>query len=190
MSERIEEVLREWFGEGDEPDEATQKRWWTKDPENDAYLRDTYGEDIDRAVRGDLDDWAKTPRGALALVILLDQWTRNTFRGTGEMYCGDERAVRVVKSAIDAGFDAELSPQMRQFLYMPLMHSEDVDTQHRCVEEFERLHAETGLDTRGYAVQHRDIVVRFGRFPHRNALLGRESTDEEEAFLKEPGSSF
>lgn len=190
MSERAEEILREWFGEGDVPDEATKKRWWTKDPEFDAYLRDTYGDDIEAALRGDYDDWAETPRGALALVVLLDQMTRNVHRGTGEMYRGDAKALQIVEHSLDRGFDEQLPPDLRQLMYMPLMHAEDVACQRRCVEVFERLAAESHVDVTGYAVKHRDIVERFGRFPHRNARLGRESSAEEEAFLEEPGSSF
>jgi uncharacterized protein (DUF924 family) len=172
-----DDVLREWFRD--------PERWWKRDAAFDDYLRATYGADVEAAIRGALDDWARSPRGALALVILLDQLTRNIYRGTPRMYAGDARAVATSLAVIEHGADASLSADERQFLYMPLMHSEDRALQQRSLEKFRELG-----QSLEYAEHHAEIVLRFGRFPHRNAILGRESTPEEVEFLKQPGSSF
>jgi uncharacterized protein (DUF924 family) len=172
-----DDVLREWFRD--------PERWWKRDPAFDDHLRAVYGDDVEAAIRGELDDWARTPRGALAQVILLDQIARNIYRGTPRMYAGDEKAVAACLAAIERGADASLSADERQFLYMPLMHSEDRALQRRSLEKFRELGQ--GLE---YAEHHAEIVFRFGRFPHRNAVLGRDSTPEEVEFLKQPGSSF
>ena len=172
-----DEILREWFSD--------PKRWWNKDAAFDQYLRQTYGHDVEAALRGELDAWSATPRGALALVILLDQMTRNIYRDTRRMYAGDEKAVKTCLEMIDRSEDASLSKTERQFLYMPLMHSEDRTVQERSLQKFAEL-----SDNLDYARRHADIVFRFGRFPHRNAILGRESTPEEIEFLRSPGSRF
>jgi uncharacterized protein (DUF924 family) len=172
-----EVILREWFGD--------PERWWRRDPEFDRYLRETYADEVGAAQRGELDAWGRTTRGALALVILLDQFARNIYRDTPRMYAGDARAVSTCLAVIDRGEDASLSRDERQFLYMPLMHSEDRALQQRSLEKFRELGQ--GLD---YAQHHAEIVFRFGRFPHRNAILGRASTAEEIEFLEQPGSSF
>ena len=192
-NDRVALILDEWFGQpGDDgkPTAATRERWFKKDPAFDAHLRANYSDDVRRALAGDYDDWTETARGALALVILLDQMTRNIFRDSAEMYCGDDRTVACTLEAIESGLDTVLSLPERQFFYMPLMHAEDVALQDRCLEVFQRLVDEGGADVMGYARSHRDIVARFGRFPHRNALLSRASTAEELAFLTQPGSSF
>lgn len=175
----MEDVLAFWF--------ADEARWWKKDPAFDAEVQARFGELHAAVARGDHEDWRATPRGALAYVIALDQFPRNMFRGTPRAFTTDEQARRAAVAAIDAGFDAQLTPDERAFLYMPLMHSESVDDQHRCVALFTKNGPERNVD---FAVKHRDIVVRFGRFPHRNEILGRESTPEETEFLKQPGSSF
>jgi uncharacterized protein (DUF924 family) len=172
-----DDVLREWFRD--------PERWWTPDASFDERLRASYRDDVEAALRGERDGWASTPRGALALVILLDQITRNIYRGTPRMYAGDPKAVATCLAAIERGFDASLTADQRQFLYLPLMHSEDPAHQRRSLEKFRELGS--SLD---YAQRHAEIVLRFGRFPHRNALLGRASTAEELEFLKQPGSSF
>jgi uncharacterized protein (DUF924 family) len=166
-----EDVLREWFRDPD--------RWWKQDAAFDDYLRKTFGEDVEAALRGELDPWASTPRGALALVILLDQLTRNLHRGTRRMYAGDAKAVAICLKVIERGEDVSLSGAERQFLYMPLQHSEDRALQQLSLEKFRAIGQ--GLD---YAEHHAGVVSRFGRFPHRNALLGRESTPEEIEYLK------
>lgn len=190
---RVETIHEEWFGQiGTAGEVADDKRvrWYKKDPAFDAHLREQYQHDVRRALAGDYDSWSDTARGTLSLVILLDQFTRNIFRGTPDMYCGDERAVELTERVLQLELDKVLWPSERHFLYMPLMHAENVNRQDRCVEVFAELAAETGVAASDYAKQHRDIVARFGRFPHRNELLGRTSTAEELAFLKQPGSSF
>jgi uncharacterized protein (DUF924 family) len=167
-----EDVLREWFRD--------PERWWKQDPAFDDHLRKNFGEDVEAAIRGELDPWARTPRGALALVILLDQFTRNIHRDTRRMYAGDAKAAAICLKLIERGGDASLSRDERQFLYMPLMHSEDRDLQRLSLEKFREIGQ--GLD---YAEHHAGVVSRFGRFPHRNALLGRKSTPEEIEYLKQ-----
>ena len=172
-----EDVLTFWF--------ADSRRWWKKDPAFDAETRDRFLALHGAVGRGEHEDWLETPRGALAYVIVLDQLSRNMFRGSGGMFEGDERARTATYRALERGFDEGLSDDERMFLYMPLMHSEDIADQDRCAVLFKAL-----PDQLSYAKQHRDIVHRFGRFPHRNAVLGRTSTAEELEFLKQPGSSF
>lgn len=197
----IAEVLEFWFGEADPPADVGDDvfaRFWKKDTAFDQLIAQRFGELHARACRGELDHWAETPRGRLALVIVLDQFSRNLFRGDPRAFAQDESALKHALAGIDGGELSRLTPLQRYFLVMPLMHSEDLAIQRRCVELFERLAAETldaGLAKRfsgaaDYARRHRDIVERFGRFPHRNAVLARASTPEEQAFLKQPGSSF
>ena len=191
-----EDVLSFWFGELDEsgaPSEARRARWWKKSPELDAEIRERFEPVRDALCAGELEGWRETRRGRLAYVILLDQLSRNMYRDTPRMYEEDERAVEAALEAIEAGDPERLRYHERWFLYMPLMHAEDLKHQERCVALFAELgerFPEHGDGGHGYAVRHRDIVARFGRFPHRNEILGRESTDEERAFLEEPGSSF
>ena len=185
-----EDVLEFWFG-------ADDAIWWKKDPAFDDTVRARFGERIDAACAGRLDHWLDDARSALALVILLDQFTRNTRRGSGSTWDHDARAQAVAQRALAASFDQQVSERERAFFYMPLMHAEHLALQARCVALFEAMAAEASearreaaKSTLKYAVAHRDIVARFGRFPHRNALLGRESTPEELAFLQQPGSAF
>ncbi|MBO6940439.1 MAG: DUF924 domain-containing protein [Deltaproteobacteria bacterium] len=193
-----EELLEFWLGPLDEhgfSDEAHRKRWFEKNAAFDETLRERFGELHARGGRGELDEWKRTARGRLALVILLDQLSRNLFRDTPAMYDQDDAALAIAREAIDAGDEEELAPQERYFLYMPFMHAEDRDAQERCVTLFEQARATVPAELADrfdpkWAVMHRDIVARFGRFPHRNELLDRESTDDEREFLTEPGSSF
>jgi adenylate cyclase len=179
--EAPDELLAFWFGPG------TSERWFAKDPEFDAELERRFGALAAAAAEGRLARWADTPRGALALVLLLDQLPRNLHRGTPAAFAQDARAREATARAIGAGFDAELTPAERLFLYLPFEHSEDPADQERAVELIGALGNPEWTD---YAARHRDVIARFGRFPHRNAALGRASTPEEEAFLREPGSSF
>jgi uncharacterized protein (DUF924 family) len=174
----IDDVLAFWF--------ADPKRWWKKDPAFDAEIHDRFGALRDAVMRGEHEDWRATPRGALAYVIVLDQFSRNMFRGSARSFEGDARALAAACAAVDSGFDKGLSVDERMFLYMPLMHCEDIAHQERCVALF----AGVVPEQLRFAEMHRDIVRRFGRFPHRNAALGRASTPEEVEFLKQPGSSF
>lgn len=173
-----EEVLAFWF--------ADPERWWKKDPTFDAEIRARFLELHEAIARGDREDWRGTARGALAYVIVLDQFSRNAFRGSSRSFEYDAQALAAARDALDRGFDRLLSDDERSFLYMPFMHSERLADQDRCVQLF----ASEPEQRLSYAEKHRDIVRRFGRFPHRNALLGRQSTPDELAFLKEPGSSF
>jgi uncharacterized protein (DUF924 family) len=184
----IREILSFWFG--DQPlNDAPEAReaWFNPTPEFDREIADRFLVNYDQTAAGDLDDLMGSAEGCLALVILLDQFPRNMFRGTARAFAADGKALAVARHALDKGFDASLPPVACLFLYLPFEHSEDRADQERSVALFEALGNAHWLD---YAVRHRDIVARFGRFPHRNALLGRTSTAEEEDFLTQPGSSF
>ena len=177
-----DQVFGFWFAPG------MEKRWFVKDEAFDAEARGGLGPLHEAAARDGLDSWQDSARGALALVILLDQVPRNLFRGSPRAFKTDAKALSVAKRAIDKGFDGQLRQVERMFLYLPLEHCEGLADQETCVRLFAEL--DENPEWHDYAVRHRDIVASFGRFPHRNAVLGRESTAEEEAFLKEPGSSF
>jgi len=184
----ITEVNAFWFGEPESPEFGhLREAWFRKDTDFDQQIHDRFGDAIDAAGRGDLQDMAETPLGTLALLVLLDQFTRNTERGTGRMYANDEYAIQIADAAILKGFDLKVNAAMRQFFYMPYEHSENLGRQNCSVALFEALGNPEALK---WAVQHRDIIVRFGRFPHRNAHLNRPNTAEEEDFLKQAGSSF
>jgi len=180
MSE-IADVLTFWY------EECTPEDWFKKDAAFDAALRERFGALHDRAAAGACDSWADSADGALALVLVLDQFSRNLYRDDPRAFAQDEKALGVARSAIAAGFDQEQPHDRRHFLYIPFEHSEILADQEEGVAHFER-HGDA--ETLRYAIAHRDIIQRFGRFPHRNACLGRTSTDEETAFLKTPGSSF
>lgn len=195
-----DEVLEFWLGtirDDGSVAEDVPPRWWKKDPDFDAEIEDRFGPAIRAAEAGELDAWTESPRGLLAVIVLLDQFTRNTRRGRADMYAADDRAQALVRKALARGDESSLRGYERYFLYMPLMHSESLADQNQCVELFRTLaedgepgvqeSARSGVD---YAIKHRDIVARFGRFPHRNEILGRESSDEEREFLTQPGSSF
>ncbi len=177
----LDELLAFWFAPGTKP------RRFARDGSFDAELRDRFGPLAAAAAEGRLDRRAGTPRGALGLVLLLDQLPRNLHRGDPRAFAQDEKARAVASAALAAGHDAALGQDERLFLYLPFEHSEDLADQERSVALFTELGAPEWLD---YAVRHRDIVRRFGRFPHRNAALGRASTEEELDFLREPLSSF
>jgi uncharacterized protein (DUF924 family) len=196
----IDALLLEWFGTlqpNGAVDPEFRKRWWTKDAAFDAHLRERWGDMLRSARTGELNSWAQTPQGALALVILLDQFSRNIHRDTKEMFAADPQALAIAKQALSQGFHQALPYEQRVFLYMPLMHSEDLNDQEQCISLFKHLVAEapsplsehfnTNVD---FAIRHRDIIQRFGRFPHRNAILERETTTEEQAALTQPNSSF
>lgn len=159
-------------------------RWFKRDATFDALTRLRLGRLHEAAAQGALDRWGERPEGALALLILLDQAPRNLFRGTPRAFATDARALAVAEAAIARGFDRRVTKAMAWFFYLPFEHSEDPDHQRRCVALFRRLGAPDGLH---YAELHADIVARFGRFPHRNAILGRVSTAQEASFLKDGG---
>lgn len=189
-------VLDFWFGPTDDPGH-TQPRtmWFTKDDAFDATIRQRFGPLIERALVGGIDDWLGRPVDplpALARVIVLDQFTRNAFRGSARAFAGDAMALQTARALVASGADRALTGVQRQFAYLPFEHAEDLSHQRTSVQLFQQLAVDepalAGLVE--WAQKHLDIVARFGRFPHRNAALGRASTDEELAFLQTPGSSF
>lgn len=159
--------------------EAGPSRWFTKDAAFDARFRDTFVAAHEAAAAGALDAWATTPTGALALLLLLDQFPRNSFRRTTRMYATDPKARTVAAAAVDAGLDLQVSDDLRLFFYLPFAHSESLADQERSLA----LHATLPPPGIDHARRHHGIVARFGRFPHRNAILGRSTTAEEQAFL-------
>jgi uncharacterized protein (DUF924 family) len=171
-----QQVVRFW-------EEAGPSRWFRRDAGFDAQFREDFLGTHEAAASGALDHWLASAEGALALVLLLDQFPRNAFRGTSRVYATDAQARRAADVAIRAGFDRMVAPALRQFFYLPFMHSEQLADLERCIALNEPL----GGEPLRYARHHRDIVARFGRFPHRNAILGRTSTPEEERFLAEGG---
>ena len=165
--------------------EAGPDRWFSKDETFDEACRERFLATYEAAARGDLAEWELDPRGALAILILLDQFPRNMFRGTRRAYATDPTAVLMAERAIERGFDKAVAPELRRFFYLPFMHSEELRDQDRSVA----LNGDLGGDdVTEWAHHHRDIVARFGRFPHRNAILGRESTADERAYLAEEGA--
>jgi uncharacterized protein (DUF924 family) len=189
----VTEVLDFWFGDGlrsDWPSTEHKALWFGGGAEQDQVIRDRFSAGVDAALDGDLTHWESRLPARLALVILLDQFSRNIYRGQARAFAGDARAQQLVLRTLDAAEDEPLARVGRVFLYMPLMHAEDLALQERCVERFTALHEDSPPALReklagnlNFAREHRDTVLRFGRFPHRNAVLGRESTQEEPAFL-------
>jgi uncharacterized protein (DUF924 family) len=188
-----DEVLHFWFGNpATLASRRPRARWFEKDAAFDAECSRRFLELHERAAAGELKAWADEPLSALALLLLLDQFPRNLFRGTARAFATDVQARDVARHVLGRGMDVPLPPVWRWFVYLPFEHSEDLHDQRLAVFLFENL-ALYDADSREsleYARRHRDIIERFGRFPHRNAELGRQSTPEEEAFLRELGSSF
>jgi uncharacterized protein (DUF924 family) len=186
-----QEILDFWFTE------RVQKLCFERNDDFDAEIRSKFGPAVESARRGGFEEWRATPDGVLALLILLDQMSRNIHRGSPQAFAGDARALAVAQQAIDAGFDRFYAFPQRRFFYMPHEHSEDPKVQKRALALFGALAVdcaeEHNVDAAVqllYAARHAEIIFRFGRYPHRNAVLGRASTPMEEAFLKEPISSF
>ena len=200
MEQVKDELLEFWFG--DDPDDASvaaakAELWWGHKPETDELLRERFGTAASAASVGILDHWAGSPRGRLALILLLDQIPRVVNRGSPEAFAMDVDARKVASQGIESGADRLLRPIERVFFYLPFEHSEEIEDQERSLALFRELvnevpaeHRETFAFFLDYAVRHREVIARFGRFPHRNGVLGRESTPEEKAFLEQPGSSF
>lgn len=163
--------------------EAGPERWFVKDDAFDEHFRTQCSALYEKAARGELDFWLADPEGALALILLLDQFPRNCFRGTPRMFATDAAALAAANAAIEAGHDRAIDPSLRLFLYLPFEHSESLADQDRSVALITPL----GEELLAYAEEHRAIIRRFGRFPHRNAILGRETTPEEQHFLDEGG---
>ena len=186
------EVLDFWFGTPHSPERGRpRKSWFMKLPAFDEQVRNHFLDTWELAARGALARWERTPLAALALVIVLDQFPRNMFRGTARSFATDTLALAAAKRMLEIGFDRLLLPVERLFAYLPFEHAENSAEQGRALELYEALRAEPlGQDNTEYARRHFDIIARFGRFPHRNAILGRESTPEELKFLQQPDSSF
>lgn len=192
MNAQAQAVFDFWFAGTD-----TQRReWFQKDDAFDREIERRFGIEIAQALEGGLRQWdAEGPQAALARILLLDQFCRNVHRGTPLAFAGDHLALQAALDMIEAGDDQLLPPLQRAFVYLPLEHAEDMAMQEQAVVLFTRL-AETGRDNQGlagmldYAKRHREVIRRFGRFPHRNAILDRPSTPAEVAFLQQPGSGF
>ena len=163
--------------------DAGPERWFAKNDAFDAEFGTRFLAAHEAVAQGELSHWAKEPDGALALLVLLDQFPRNTFRGQARAFATDPMALAVAREAIEAGLDLQIDEELRRFFYLPFMHSESLADQERSVE----LNAALDANTQRFAVLHRDIIARFGRFPHRNKLLGRTSSAEEQRFLDEGG---
>lgn len=200
MTETSESILAFWFGHHDD-DAATAKAqaklWWSKDEKTDQEIHRRFESSTEAMGRGELDDWAATPHGLLAMVLLVDQFPRNMYRSLPESFAFDTLALRWSLHALERGMDNHLRPIERVFLYLPLEHAESRAEQDRSVFLFEQLARDVPAEQKevfagflDYAIRHREVIARFGRFPHRNKILGRESTPEEIEFLQQPGSSF
>jgi len=187
MDKLAADILDFWFGTGAGPRDA----WFRKDPAFDNTIRLRYGAAVDAAIGGAHEEWMRSPREALACVLLCDQFTRNIYRDTPKAFAGDVRALAIAERMVDTQQDIALKPYERSFLYLPFEHSEDPAAQERGIALYTRLADETGLaGSLEWAQKHAAIIRRFGRFPHRNAILGRPSTPEETVFLAGPGSRF
>jgi uncharacterized protein (DUF924 family) len=180
------DILDFWF----EADAAQRRdKWFEKDAAFDTGCA-RFTAAIRDARAGHFDFWAVTPHGALALIILLDQLSRNVFRGSAEAYAADPHARAIAHATIDAGFDTRLTPVERMFVYLPFEHAETIEDQNEAIRLYETLRDALGEKSMDYVHRHRDVILRFGRFPHRNAVLGRISTPDEEAYLAQPGAGF
>jgi len=178
----IREILDFWFLPLDDAGHGKPRDfWWDSTPELDSEIRSRFGALLDKAVAGELDAWRKSPDGALALILLCDQFSRNIHRRTARAFSGDVKARETARHALARNYPAAYSADMRLFFFMPFQHSEDLGDQDFCCTLFASLGNE---DNDKHAIEHRDIVARFGRFPHRNELLGRTSTAEELDYLK------
>ena len=183
MKDARQDILKFWFEETQPP------QWFQVSPEFDDAIRVRFIDAYEKAFMGIFDDWKKNEDGCLALCLLLDQFPRNMFRGKPKSFASDGKALVVSKFAIAKGFDQVLSPIKRRFLYLPFEHSENLNDQRRCVELFEKMKKDDPLGY-DYALRHLKVIETYGRFPHRNVILGRMNTPEEEEYLAAPGSGF
>lgn len=188
-----EEILTFWFDEiRDEPSyfEEYAPRWFAQNADFDQEIVQRFQADYELAAQGKLAHWTETARGGVALILVLDQFPRNMFRNDPRAFATDPLAQHTAEQVIAAGFDRQLRSVERYFVYVPFMHSEKREHQQRSVMLFQQLAEQRAYFDTSYAVRHQEVIDRFGRFPHRNSVLGRASTPAELAFLKQPGSSF
>ncbi len=190
MTETIDEILTFWFGQLDDTgmsDAAHCALWFTANEDMDTQIRDRFGHLVASAIAGGLTEWTELDSGLIALIVLLDQMSRNIYRGTPRAFSGDARALTLAQEAISSGRYQRLPAIHQVFLYMPLEHCEDLEVQQECVALFQSLADITGnariADFSRYAQAHRDVIAQFGRFVHRNAILGRASTPAEKKYL-------
>jgi len=199
MSSNLQ-ILDFWFGNHETDVEIIKEKsplWWSKNEAIDQDIKTRFGHDLERVIAGDYGQWADTPTGRLALIILTDQFSRNIFRNTAQAFAQDALALGWCMEGLEHGVDTQLRPVHRVFYYLPLEHSESLEDQNQSVEFYTTLIESIPPESKkafsgflDFAVRHREIIERFGRFPHRNDILGRSSTTEEIEFLKQPGSSF
>ncbi|MEM9513140.1 MAG: DUF924 family protein [Cyanobacteria bacterium P01_E01_bin.48] len=188
----VEAVLTFWFGEPTPPEYGkSRKIWFAKDTAFDRQCSDRFLALHEKLATGLAHDWKVETRSCLAAIVVLDQFSRNMFRNSARAFATDALALELANYAINRGFDLELLTVERWFMYLPFEHSENLSDQDRAVELFQQLAGDPDSDrTLDYAIRHRDVIRRFGRFPHRNTMLGRETTPEEARFLQQPGSQF
>ena len=193
VDDDVQAVLDFWFGPPGSEAFATQRKiWFAKDAAFDRLVAKRFGGTIEQALRGELDRWADASASALARILLLDQFTRNAFRDQARAYAGDAQALAAASAMVGSRLDEDLPPFMRAFVYMPYEHAEGLAMQDEAIRLFSRLAvaAPALAPMLEYAHKHRRVIECFGRFPHRNAILGRASTAEETAYLAQPGSRF
>ena len=203
VTAQAQEVLDFWFTpDPGQPADAMRTAWFKKDAAFDAKIRDRFGALIDQAIGGGLQDWdQQDPAGALARILLLDQFTRNVYRGTPQAFAGDALALAAAQALVASGQDLALAPLQRSFVYLPYEHAEDLAQQDLAVALYARLAADPAVTASAelakgiagmldYAHKHHAVIARFGRFPHRNAILERPSTLEEQEYLRQPGAGF
>jgi len=193
-------IVEFWFGRNMDDSVVAKERsplWWSKNPDTDAEIRRRFEALVIAAESGDLDDWQQSAEGRLALVLLTDQFPRNIYRDTLAAFRFDALARKLCRNGLKEQSDHRLRPIERVFFYLPLEHSEDLDDQNQCVGHFRELAHEVSEELKptfenfvDFAQRHQVIIERFGRFPHRNTILGRQSTQEEIDFLAQPNSSF
>jgi uncharacterized protein (DUF924 family) len=192
MDAAPDEVLDFWFGApGSAESGRPRELWFTKSAATDALIRDRFGTAVEAALHGQLRHWADgDARGALALILLLDQFTRNVFRDRARAFAGDDVALAVAKRLVADGRDRQLAPVERWFAYLPFEHSERIEDQHESLRLFGELALQGLTEPLLWAQKHHEVIARFGRYPHRNEAVGRQSTAEEIEFLRQPGSRF
>lgn len=200
MLEKVNEILSFWFGKDPARPLENQKNWWQKDEHFDQEIKRKFGDLLELAIEGKLTLWQEAPKSCLAYIILLDQFSRNIYRGTPKSFSQDSLALTACQKGIEHKLDRDLDLIHRQFFYMPLEHSEELLVQQESVAQFKHLYLlskehsiqyQTALKgALGFAIRHLEIIEAFGRFPHRNAILSRQSTAQEISFLNQPNSSF